>query len=170
MSTLPLRMPSIPSCRCPTASNRPGYVFRCPCCGYRTLDAPDAMKLCPVCWWEDDGQEDEDAHEDPFDGQRAPQPFRCARLVALRAAAPLICAFCRTCVSPKNRRSRGTGSELIEVDEPGRRSVGIQLLKTRHNSARNLDAPIPSSALEPTAPTNLHTNQSDSCRCGCPVT
>ncbi|HTA79079.1 MAG TPA: CPCC family cysteine-rich protein [Terracidiphilus sp.] len=37
--------------------------FRCPCCGYRTLDAPDAMKLCPVCWWEDDGQDDEDAQE-----------------------------------------------------------------------------------------------------------
>ena len=24
---------------------------------------PDAMALCPVCWWEDDGQGDEDAHE-----------------------------------------------------------------------------------------------------------
>jgi Cysteine-rich CPCC len=35
--------------------------FRCPCCGYRTLDVPAAMALCPVCWWEDDGQEDEDA-------------------------------------------------------------------------------------------------------------
>jgi hypothetical protein len=35
--------------------------FRCPCCGYRTLEAPDALGLCPVCWWEDDGQEDEDA-------------------------------------------------------------------------------------------------------------
>lgn len=37
--------------------------FRCPCCGYRTLDAPAAMALCPVCWWEDDGQEDVDAGE-----------------------------------------------------------------------------------------------------------
>jgi hypothetical protein len=37
--------------------------FRCPCCGYRTLKAPDALELCPVCWWEDDGQEDEDASE-----------------------------------------------------------------------------------------------------------
>jgi hypothetical protein len=35
--------------------------FRCPCCGYRTLDAPAALSLCPVCWWEDDGQDDEDA-------------------------------------------------------------------------------------------------------------
>ena len=35
--------------------------FRCPCCGNRTLEAPAALALCPVCWWEDDGQEDADA-------------------------------------------------------------------------------------------------------------
>jgi len=37
--------------------------FRCPCCGCRTLEAPAALGLCPVCWWEDDGQEDADARE-----------------------------------------------------------------------------------------------------------
>ncbi len=37
--------------------------YRCPCCGYKTLQAPNAMGLCPVCWWEDDGQEDNDASE-----------------------------------------------------------------------------------------------------------
>ena len=37
--------------------------FRCPCCGHRTLEAPDTLALCPVCWWEDDGQEDADAFE-----------------------------------------------------------------------------------------------------------
>jgi hypothetical protein len=37
--------------------------FRCPCCGYRTLESPSMLALCPVCWWEDDGQEDEDAEE-----------------------------------------------------------------------------------------------------------
>jgi hypothetical protein len=42
-----------------TAENR----FRCPCCGYKTLEAPGALGLCPVCWWEDDGQDDEDAEE-----------------------------------------------------------------------------------------------------------
>jgi hypothetical protein len=35
--------------------------FLCPCCGCKTLDAPGALLLCPVCWWEDDGQENEDA-------------------------------------------------------------------------------------------------------------
>jgi hypothetical protein len=34
--------------------------FRCPCCGFRTLETPGAMALCPVCWWEDDGQEEDD--------------------------------------------------------------------------------------------------------------
>jgi hypothetical protein len=42
-----------------TAENR----FRCPCCGYKTLHIPGALGLCPVCWWEDDGQDDEDAEE-----------------------------------------------------------------------------------------------------------
>jgi hypothetical protein len=37
--------------------------FRCPCCGYKTLEAPEALGLCPVCWWEDDGQEDSDAED-----------------------------------------------------------------------------------------------------------
>jgi hypothetical protein len=37
--------------------------YRCPCCGYRTLETTGALGLCPVCWWEDDGQEDEDAGE-----------------------------------------------------------------------------------------------------------
>ena len=37
--------------------------FRCPCCGYKTLKAPAALGLCPVCWWEDDGQDDADAGE-----------------------------------------------------------------------------------------------------------
>ena len=35
--------------------------FRCPCCGYKTLETAGALALCPVCWWEDDGQEDADA-------------------------------------------------------------------------------------------------------------
>ena len=37
--------------------------FRCPCCGFKTLETAGALALCPVCWWEDDGQEDEDASE-----------------------------------------------------------------------------------------------------------
>ena len=38
-------------------------MYLCQCCGCRTLEAPGALGLCPVCWWEDDGQEDADAGE-----------------------------------------------------------------------------------------------------------
>jgi hypothetical protein len=34
---------------------------RCLCCGSRTLSAPGAFELCPVCWWQDDGQDESDA-------------------------------------------------------------------------------------------------------------
>ena len=34
-----------------------GIVFRF------STPAPGALVLCPVCWWEDDGQEDSDASE-----------------------------------------------------------------------------------------------------------
>lgn len=34
---------------------------RCLCCGYRTLTAPGIFELCPVCWWQDDGQDETDA-------------------------------------------------------------------------------------------------------------
>ena len=36
---------------------------RCPCCGLPTLDARGRFELCPVCWWEDDGQDDPHADE-----------------------------------------------------------------------------------------------------------
>ena len=34
---------------------------RCLCCGHRTLSAPGIFELCPVCWWQDDGQDETDA-------------------------------------------------------------------------------------------------------------
>ena len=37
--------------------------FRCPCCSSMTLTKPDAMELCPVCWWEDDGQDSDNPSE-----------------------------------------------------------------------------------------------------------
>ena len=33
----------------------------CPCCGFLTLPDRDMFELCPVCFWEDDGQDDADA-------------------------------------------------------------------------------------------------------------
>ena len=36
-------------------------LLPCPCCGYRTLDSLGAYEICVVCWWEDDGQDNDDA-------------------------------------------------------------------------------------------------------------
>lgn len=33
----------------------------CPCCGVRTLQENGGFEMCPVCYWEDDGQSDADA-------------------------------------------------------------------------------------------------------------
>jgi hypothetical protein len=33
----------------------------CPCCKYKTLAERGGFEICPVCFWEDDGQDDHDA-------------------------------------------------------------------------------------------------------------
>lgn len=38
-----------------------GGPYRCPCCGYVTLSRRGWFEICPVCFWEDDGQDDHDA-------------------------------------------------------------------------------------------------------------
>ncbi|MFF4509354.1 CPCC family cysteine-rich protein [Streptomyces sp. NPDC001401] len=38
-----------------------GGPYRCPCCGYLTLAERGLYEICPVCFWEDDGQDDHDA-------------------------------------------------------------------------------------------------------------
>lgn len=35
--------------------------YACPCCGYLTLDERGGWEICSVCFWEDDGQDDQDA-------------------------------------------------------------------------------------------------------------
>lgn len=35
----------------------------CPCCGLPTLEERGVYEICPVCWWEDDGQDDPQADE-----------------------------------------------------------------------------------------------------------
>ena len=43
----------------------------CPCCGYLTLRERGGFEICPVCFWEDDGQDDVDAHIDRGGPNRA---------------------------------------------------------------------------------------------------
>ena len=35
--------------------------FGCPCCKFKTLFGRGGFEMCPVCWWEDDGQDEHDA-------------------------------------------------------------------------------------------------------------
>ncbi len=37
--------------------------YRCPCCEFKTLYGRGHDEICPVCFWEDDGQDDHDADE-----------------------------------------------------------------------------------------------------------
>lgn len=36
-------------------------AYRCPCCRFKTLFGRAAFEICKVCFWEDDGQDDQDA-------------------------------------------------------------------------------------------------------------
>ena len=38
-----------------------GVKYQCPCCGYLTLPERGGYEICPVCFWEDDGQDEHDA-------------------------------------------------------------------------------------------------------------
>ena len=39
----------------------PGVRHPCPCCGYITLETRGDFEICHVCFWEDDGQDNQDA-------------------------------------------------------------------------------------------------------------
>ncbi len=38
-------------------------LIACPCCGHATLTERGLYEICPVCFWEDDGQDNHDADE-----------------------------------------------------------------------------------------------------------
>jgi hypothetical protein len=38
-------------------------TYPCPCCGFKTLYWRGNYEICPVCYWEDDGQDEHDANE-----------------------------------------------------------------------------------------------------------
>ncbi len=40
----------------------PTSLLACPCCGVCTLGVRGDYEICPVCWWEDDGQDNHNAN------------------------------------------------------------------------------------------------------------
>lgn len=43
--------------------DEPSKSYCCPCCGFKTLHGRGGYEICPVCFWENDGQDDHDATE-----------------------------------------------------------------------------------------------------------
>lgn len=44
-----------------TTTQSDNKKYSCPCCYFRTLTERDSFNICPVCFWEDDGQDNADA-------------------------------------------------------------------------------------------------------------
>jgi hypothetical protein len=42
-----------------TAATGTDYGYACACCGYPGLRERDANQICTICWWEDDGRDDD---------------------------------------------------------------------------------------------------------------
>lgn len=55
-----------------------GGPYSCPCCGHRTLAERGMYEICGECGWEDDGQDDHDAHV-VRGGPNGPQSLADAR-------------------------------------------------------------------------------------------
>lgn len=41
----------------------PAVMESCPCCGRKTIEHRGYFEICKICWWEDDGQDNENADE-----------------------------------------------------------------------------------------------------------
>ncbi|WP_185156091.1 CPCC family cysteine-rich protein [Fulvivirga kasyanovii] len=42
-------------------SGNPTKLESCPCCGMKTIEKRYDFEICTVCWWEDDGQDNENS-------------------------------------------------------------------------------------------------------------
>src|SRR5687767_2513146 len=45
------------------AERCPRLPLRCPCCECRTLNERGSFEICPVCLWQDDSQDEDNADE-----------------------------------------------------------------------------------------------------------
>lgn len=46
-----------------SATKKQAGIARCPCCGYKTMPAAASFEICPVCFWQDDGQGGDEADQ-----------------------------------------------------------------------------------------------------------
>lgn len=96
----------------PAGQTLPIGLVACPCCGYATLSARGMHEICPVCFWEDDGQ-DNDQADRPRGGPNRVS-LREARVNFLRFGAAIE-ADCESVRRPTPEEVR-----LRRFDEHGR--------------------------------------------------
>lgn len=48
---------------CKNIEGEPINFESCPCCGRRTIEIRGDFDICKICWWEDDGQDNNSADE-----------------------------------------------------------------------------------------------------------
>jgi len=81
--------------------------LRCPCCLLPTLSERAGFEICPVCWWEGDGQDDDTADE-VWGG-----PNRHYSLAAAR----------NNFKSHSYNYDRGKGIDAVEKPSPARQAL-----------------------------------------------
>lgn len=94
----------------------PVGLIACPCCGHATLTARGFFEICPVCFWEDDGQDNDDA--DMWRGGPNRVSLREARVNFLRFGASIE-ADCESVRRPTVEEVR-----LRRFDEEGHEITG----------------------------------------------
>lgn len=78
----------------------------CPCCRFPTLNENGCCEICVICWWEDDGQCDDDADEN----RRGPNFY------SLTAAR-------KNFANHGHMYDRGRGIERVEAPSAARREL-----------------------------------------------
>jgi Cysteine-rich CPCC len=96
----------------PTRASFPVGLIACPCCGHATLTQRGEHEICPVCFWEDDGQDNAEA--DRWRGGPNPVSLREGRVNFLRFGASVE-ANCESV-----RRATPEEVQLRRFDEYGR--------------------------------------------------
>lgn len=90
----------------------PVGMIACPCCGHATLTERGQYEICPVCFWEDDGQDNDDA--DRWRGGPNRVSLREGRVNFLRFGASIE-ADCESV-----RRPTAEEVQLRRFDDQGR--------------------------------------------------
>jgi Cysteine-rich CPCC len=48
-----------------TIEGKPPRLFKCPCCAYKTLKRRGHFEICPICFWEDNGVDENEDYSSP---------------------------------------------------------------------------------------------------------